>query len=78
MLLVLLMIHICSALMILKLKQILESKYKVAHETTLKDLDLQQPGRVKVEKLKQHVSNHWIMAETGSPQFVRLHPRPLG
>ncbi|MFS7960869.1 hypothetical protein Hanom_Chr08g00708121 [Helianthus anomalus] len=60
MLLVLLMIHICSALMILKSKQILESKYKVAHETALKDLHLQQPGRVKVEKLKQHVSNHWI------------------
>ncbi|KAJ0546692.1 hypothetical protein HanIR_Chr08g0363761 [Helianthus annuus] len=37
------------------------------HEKALKDLDLQQPT---VEKLKQHLSNHWIMAGTGSPQFM--------
>ncbi|KAK9063265.1 hypothetical protein SSX86_017135 [Deinandra increscens subsp. villosa] len=72
MLLVLLMIYACSALMILKSKQILESKYQAAHETTLNDLDLQQPGRITVEKLKQHVSNHWIMAGTGSPQFMTV------
>ncbi|XP_076953832.1 uncharacterized protein LOC143628034 [Bidens hawaiensis] len=69
MLLMLLMIHACSALMILKSKQILDSRYKAGHETTLKDVDLQQPT---VEKLKQHVSNHWIMAETGSPQFMTV------
>ncbi|KAJ0764654.1 hypothetical protein HanPI659440_Chr08g0294571 [Helianthus annuus] len=67
MLLALLMIHTCSAFMILKSKQILESKYKEGHQTTLKDLELQQPT---VEKLQQHLSNHWIMAETGSPQFM--------
>ncbi|KAJ0764648.1 hypothetical protein HanPI659440_Chr08g0294511 [Helianthus annuus] len=67
MLLALLMIHTCSALMILKSKEILDHKYKVGHETALKDLELQQPT---VEKLKLHVSNHWIMAETGSPQFM--------
>ncbi|KAI3731247.1 hypothetical protein L1987_62435 [Smallanthus sonchifolius] len=72
MLLALLMIHTCSALMILKSKQILESKYKAGHETKLKDLELQQPGRVTVEKLEQHVSNHWIMAETSSPQFMTV------
>ncbi|KAJ0764641.1 hypothetical protein HanPI659440_Chr08g0294441 [Helianthus annuus] len=72
MLLVLLMIHTCSALMIVKSKQILETKYKAAHETALKDLELQQPRGLTVEKLQQHVSNHWIMAETGSPQFMAV------
>ncbi|MFS7894849.1 hypothetical protein Hanom_Chr08g00707991 [Helianthus anomalus] len=67
MLLALLMIHTCSTLMILKSKEILDHKYKSGHETALKDLELQQPT---VEKLKLHVSNHWIMAETGSPQFM--------
>ncbi|XP_076947835.1 uncharacterized protein LOC143619863 [Bidens hawaiensis] len=67
MLLALLMIHISSALTILKSKKILDSKYKAGHETALKDLELQQP---MVEKLRQHVSNHWIMAGTGSPQFM--------
>ncbi|KAJ0764642.1 hypothetical protein HanPI659440_Chr08g0294451 [Helianthus annuus] len=69
MLLALLIIYTCSALMILKSKQILESRYKEGHETTLKNLELQQP---MVEKLKQHVSNHWIMADTGSPQFMTV------
>ncbi|XP_076905316.1 uncharacterized protein LOC143561045 [Bidens hawaiensis] len=69
MLLALLMIYTCSPLMIIKSKQILESKYKVCHERALKDLELQQPT---VEKLKQYVSNHWIMAGTGSPQFIAV------
>ncbi|MFS7960870.1 hypothetical protein Hanom_Chr08g00708131 [Helianthus anomalus] len=69
MLLMLLMIHTCSALLILKSKQILESKYKACHERALKDLEFQQPT---VEMLKQHVSNHWIMAGTGNPQFVTV------
>ncbi|XP_076937164.1 uncharacterized protein LOC143604632, partial [Bidens hawaiensis] len=47
--------------------EICESKYKACHEIALKDLELQQPT---VEKLKQHVRNHWIMAGTGSPQFM--------
>ncbi|GKC54151.1 hypothetical protein Tco_1076896 [Tanacetum coccineum] len=45
-------------------------KYQEGLETALKDLELQQPGRLNVEKLTQHVSNYWIMAGTGSPQFV--------
>ncbi|XP_076905955.1 uncharacterized protein LOC143561870 [Bidens hawaiensis] len=69
MLLALLMIHACSALMIPKAKQILESKYKACQEIALKDLELQQPT---VKKLKQHVKNHWIMAGTGSPQFMTV------
>ncbi|XP_023745300.1 uncharacterized protein LOC111893479 [Lactuca sativa] len=71
MLLVLLIIYACSSLAILKSKQILESKYQVAHQKALKiNDDFQQPGRLTIEKLKQHVSNYWIMAGTGNPQFM--------
>lgn len=72
MLLALLMIYTCSAIMIIKSKQILESKYQAGHVTALKDIDLQQPGSVTVEKLKRYVSNHWIMAETGNLQFMTV------
>nr|GEX84379.1 hypothetical protein CTI12_AA602070 [Tanacetum cinerariifolium] len=70
MLLILLIIYTCSGLTILKSKQIIELKYQAGHETAVKHLELQQPGRLPVEKLKQHVKNHWIMAGTGSPQFI--------
>ncbi|CAH1435098.1 unnamed protein product [Lactuca virosa] len=70
MLLTLLIIYACSSLAILKSKQILESKYQVAHHKALKDKELQQPGILTTEKLKQHVSNYWIMAGTGNPQFM--------
>ncbi|CAH1452452.1 unnamed protein product [Lactuca virosa] len=70
-LLMMLIIYVCSSLAILKSKQILETKYQASHQTTLMDQELQQPGRLlTVEKLKQHVSNYWVMAETGSPQFM--------
>ncbi|GKD48822.1 hypothetical protein Tco_1277798 [Tanacetum coccineum] len=72
MLILLLILHTCSALTILNSKQILESKYQAGHETALKDLELQQPGRLNVEKLNHHVCNYWIMAGTGSPQFVAV------
>ncbi|GKC76618.1 hypothetical protein Tco_1127392, partial [Tanacetum coccineum] len=48
---------------------LLEAKYQTGHETAIKALQLQQSDRISVEKLTQHVSNHWVMAETGSPQF---------
>ncbi|GKC90158.1 hypothetical protein Tco_1150807, partial [Tanacetum coccineum] len=70
MLLILLIIHTCSGLTILKSKQIIELKYQAGHETALKDLQLQQPGRLTLEKLKRHVKNYWIMAGTGSAQFI--------
>ncbi|XP_023738910.2 uncharacterized protein LOC111886902 isoform X1 [Lactuca sativa] len=63
-LLMLLMIYACSSLAILKSKQILESKYQAAHQ------EMEEPQRLTVEKLKQHVRNYWIMAGTGSPQFM--------
>ncbi|CAH1424180.1 unnamed protein product [Lactuca virosa] len=65
MILMLLMIHACSSIAILKSKQLLEVKYQAA----LKDQQL-EPGRLTVEKLKKHVSNYWIMAGTGNPQFM--------
>ncbi|GJY35947.1 hypothetical protein Tco_0421325 [Tanacetum coccineum] len=70
MLLILLIIQTCSGFTILKSKQILELKYQAGHETALKDIKLQQSARLTVKKLKQHVKNHWIMAGTGSPQFI--------
>ncbi|CAI9289897.1 unnamed protein product [Lactuca saligna] len=57
------------ALAILKSKQILEMKYQAAHETALKDQELQQQGRLVVDKIKQYVSNYWVMAATGNPEF---------
>nr|XP_043616595.1 uncharacterized protein LOC122588522 [Erigeron canadensis] len=72
MLLFLLIIYTCSALTILKSKQILESKYQRGHETALKDLESQEEGRSTVEKLKQHVNHCWIMAGTSSPQFITV------
>ncbi|KAI3523297.1 hypothetical protein L1887_01358 [Cichorium endivia] len=69
-LLMLLIIYACSSLAILKSKQILDLKYQVAHQTALKDQELQQRGRLSVHNLKQHVSNYWLMAQTGSPQFM--------
>ncbi|PWA96409.1 hypothetical protein CTI12_AA040060 [Artemisia annua] len=71
MLLMLLIIQICSGLMILISKCILESKYQTCYEKALKEPEFQQPaGRLNVEKLKQHVNKYWIMAGTSSPQFM--------
>ncbi|XP_023748371.1 uncharacterized protein LOC111896628 [Lactuca sativa] len=62
----LLVLYACTSLAILTSKQILESKY----QATLKGQVLQQPGRLTIEKLKEHVSNYSIMATTGNPQFM--------
>ncbi|XP_076909508.1 uncharacterized protein LOC143566787 [Bidens hawaiensis] len=67
MLLVLLVIHVCSSLAILKSKKVIESKYEQRHNRALEDI---QRGLLTVEKLQMHVTNHWIMAESGSPQFI--------
>ncbi|XP_071730245.1 uncharacterized protein [Rutidosis leptorrhynchoides] len=72
MLLMLLKIHTSSALAIVKSKEQLELKYKTGHEIALKDLVMQQQGILTVEKLTQHVKKYWIMAGTGSPQFMTV------
>ncbi|GJV26765.1 hypothetical protein Tco_1383213 [Tanacetum coccineum] len=69
-LLMLLIIHICSSLAIIKSKQIIESKYQVQHARVL--MAQQLAGRLTLEGLKQHVSKYWIMGGTGSPQFITV------
>ncbi|KAI3675886.1 hypothetical protein L1987_85482 [Smallanthus sonchifolius] len=69
-LLVMLILHVCSSLAILKSKQIIEVKYQKSHDTASEDIQ-QSPGKLlTVEKLQKHVRNHWIMATSGSPQFI--------
>ncbi|KAD3641922.1 hypothetical protein E3N88_31146 [Mikania micrantha] len=63
--LLLLMIMISSSLTIPASKEILESKYRKK-----KAFSDQQIQMSVVEKLNQHVRRYWVMAETGSPQFV--------
>ncbi|XP_076944516.1 uncharacterized protein LOC143615226 [Bidens hawaiensis] len=55
-----LIIYMCSSLAILTSKQMLELKNKVVHENDL----------LIVEKLKQHVSNHWIMNVTSNSIYM--------
>ncbi|KAJ0745361.1 hypothetical protein HanPI659440_Chr10g0397861 [Helianthus annuus] len=69
-LVVLLMIHVCSSVAILKSKKIIESKYQKRHDRASKDIQPTSGEVLTPEKLKKHVSNHWIMAGSGSPQFI--------
>ncbi|KAI3711651.1 hypothetical protein L1987_70190 [Smallanthus sonchifolius] len=69
-LLVLLIIHVCSSLAILKSKQIIESKYQQGHETASKDVRQSTGSILTIEKLRQHVSHYWVMSGSGSPQFI--------
>ncbi|CAH1419629.1 unnamed protein product [Lactuca virosa] len=67
-LLFLLIILISSAISLPISKQILQLKYQAISKTTLQD---HCPEDIfDIEKLRQHVKRYWIMAETGSPQFV--------
>ncbi|KAJ0523972.1 hypothetical protein HanIR_Chr10g0499511 [Helianthus annuus] len=69
-LVVLLIIHVCSSLAILKSKKIIELKYRQGHNIASKDIQQSSEEVLTVEKLQKHVRNHWIMAESGSPQFI--------
>ncbi|KAJ0666702.1 hypothetical protein HanPI659440_Chr17g0669701 [Helianthus annuus] len=66
----LLIIMISSSLTIPTFKEILESKYQATYKISLNDQRLQHIQMSRVEKLRQHVRRYWVMAETGSPQFV--------
>ncbi|KAK9070198.1 hypothetical protein SSX86_010598 [Deinandra increscens subsp. villosa] len=68
--LLLLMIMISSSLAIPTSKDILEVKYQTKNKTYLTEQHLPHTQMSKVEKLRQHVQRYWVMAETGSPQFV--------
>ncbi|KAJ0635304.1 hypothetical protein HanOQP8_Chr17g0649361 [Helianthus annuus] len=64
----LLIIMISSSLTIPASKEILESKYQATHKIHLAN---QRHIRMSiVEKLRHNVTRYWVMAETGSPQFV--------
>ncbi|KAJ9549567.1 hypothetical protein OSB04_022110 [Centaurea solstitialis] len=65
--LLLLVILISSAIAIPASKQILEFKYQATSKPTSND---QHIGKTTVKKLEQYVKRFWIMAESGSPQFV--------
>ncbi|KAM0018074.1 hypothetical protein Hdeb2414_s0027g00695121 [Helianthus debilis subsp. tardiflorus] len=69
-LVVLLIIHVCSSLAILKSKKIIELKYRQGHNIASKDIQQSPEEVLTVEKLQKHVRNHWIMAESCSPQFI--------
>ncbi|KAJ0666701.1 hypothetical protein HanPI659440_Chr17g0669691 [Helianthus annuus] len=66
----LLIIMISSSLTIPTSKEILESKYQATHKITLTDQRIQHIQMSTVDKLRQYVRRYWVMAETGSPQFV--------
>ncbi|KAJ0745400.1 hypothetical protein HanPI659440_Chr10g0398251 [Helianthus annuus] len=66
----LLMVHVCSCLAILKSKKIIESKYQQGHDGALKDIKQSSGELITVEQLQKYVKNHWIMAGSGSPQFI--------
>ncbi|GKB95107.1 hypothetical protein Tco_0981244 [Tanacetum coccineum] len=68
MMLLLLIITVSSSLTIPTSKEILEFKYQATNRTS--STDQQQTQVSLVEKLRQHVRRFWVMAETGSPQFV--------
>ncbi|GJT72235.1 hypothetical protein Tco_1031521 [Tanacetum coccineum] len=68
MMLLLLIITISSSLTIPTSKEILEFKYQGTNKTS--STDQQQTQMSKVEKLRQQIRRVWVMAETGSPQFV--------
>ncbi|GJT18560.1 hypothetical protein Tco_0877266 [Tanacetum coccineum] len=68
MMILLLIITISSSLTIPASKKILEFKYQATNKTY--PTDQQQTQMSLVEKLRQHVRRFWVMAETGSPQFV--------
>ncbi|KAF5787277.1 hypothetical protein HanXRQr2_Chr10g0450941 [Helianthus annuus] len=66
----LLVISIASSLTIPTSKEILEVKYQIKNRTFLTDQHLQHTQMSIVDKLRQDVRRYWVMAESGSPQFV--------
>ncbi|KAI3802957.1 hypothetical protein L1987_31104 [Smallanthus sonchifolius] len=69
-LLVLLIVHVCSSLALVRSRNIMESKYQQGHKTASKDIQQPSGKLLTVEKLKTYVIKHWIMARSGSLQFI--------
>ncbi|XP_058211559.1 uncharacterized protein LOC131323731 [Rhododendron vialii] len=68
--LVLFVTMISSILTIPATKRDMEKKYNELHETAYEGGKLQETENLTDEKLKEVVDKYWMMAETGSPQFV--------
>ncbi|XP_076960746.1 uncharacterized protein LOC143637183 [Bidens hawaiensis] len=66
----LLMILISSAITIPTTKQILEMKYEATSQKALYDQHPHDIVMSTVERLRRYVRRYWVIAETGSPQFV--------
>ncbi|MFS7936836.1 hypothetical protein Hanom_Chr05g00420471 [Helianthus anomalus] len=76
-LVLLLIIYASSSLAIPKIKNIIQQKYRQAASedvpSTASDDDIRQSETrnfLSIKKLHQQVSNYWIMAGSGSPQFM--------
>ncbi|KAG7941187.1 hypothetical protein I3843_16G026300 [Carya illinoinensis] len=67
--LVLLLLLSFSALTVPNTKQYLELKYNKKHQLAVKE-GLNQTGKPVVDKLREDLMKYWMMAHTGSPQFV--------
>ncbi|GMP77841.1 hypothetical protein CsSME_00033981 [Camellia sinensis var. sinensis] len=65
--LLLLVVSAFSAVSVATTKKYLELKYSETHKKTLRE---QNGKKITVEKMKENVNKYWMMAETGSPQFV--------
>lgn len=69
-LMLLLFVILCfSALTVQTTKTYLESKYSRKHESAMKEGSITTCETV-VEKIKEDLMKYWMMAHTGSPQFV--------
>ncbi|CAL5416665.1 unnamed protein product [Camellia sinensis] len=56
-----------SAVTVATAKKYLELKYSEIHKEALRE---QIGKKITVEKLKENVNKYWMMAKTGSPQFM--------
>ncbi|KAF7145312.1 hypothetical protein RHSIM_Rhsim04G0107000 [Rhododendron simsii] len=68
--LVLYLISISSALPMPTTKRYLELKCSELNEKAFNEVKMDETGKLTNQKLKEVVQKYWVMAETGSPQFV--------
>ena len=68
--LLLVLVLVSMASMALTAKKCLETKYQENHNRSAKDECSDKEEEAVVEKLRKMVEKYWVMAETGSPQFV--------
>lgn len=59
-----------SALTTPTTKRYLELKYRELNAKASNGVKIDETEKITTQKLKEVVENYWVMAETGSPQFV--------